>query len=104
MPLDRFPPPAVKPEPLWKAALLSPRSRHLRARPRPSPRRVSLAPAPADLLAGGESVRAQINRYQFAADSLALKYANSGNFYSGSTYDLRATPSPVVTAASLIRV
>jgi hypothetical protein len=28
----------------------------------------------------------QNNRYQFAADSLALKYANSGNFYAGSTY------------------
>ena len=28
----------------------------------------------------------QTNRYQFAADSLNLKYANAGNFYSGSTY------------------
>lgn len=28
----------------------------------------------------------QNNRYQFAADSLSLKYANSGNFYAGSTY------------------
>ena len=28
----------------------------------------------------------QNNRYQFAADSFALKYANSGNFYVGSTY------------------
>jgi len=29
---------------------------------------------------------AQTNRYQFAADSLNLKYANAGNFYAGSTY------------------
>lgn len=28
----------------------------------------------------------QTNRYQFAADSLALKFANTGNFYPGSTY------------------
>ena len=28
----------------------------------------------------------QNNRYQFAADSLNLKYANSGNFYAGSTF------------------
>lgn len=28
----------------------------------------------------------QTNRYQFAADSLNLKYANAGNFYPGSTY------------------
>jgi len=28
----------------------------------------------------------QNNRYQFAADSLALKFANTGNFYAGSPY------------------
>ena len=28
----------------------------------------------------------QTNRYQFAADSLNLKYANTGNFYPGSSY------------------
>ena len=28
----------------------------------------------------------QNNRYQFAADSLSLKYANTGNFYAGSTF------------------
>ena len=28
----------------------------------------------------------QNNRYQFAADSLALKYGNTGNFYPGSTF------------------
>lgn len=28
----------------------------------------------------------QTNRYQFAADSIALKLANTGNFYSGSSY------------------